>query len=251
MDKRRVQLLWAQAAQHRHGQGMEDGVDTTVIRKHYCVLVKKGPMARAGALMAIGTGALSPPSRVREEIRGKEDMDTKCVLCGHHKHDERHMFWNCPVTNGKKKPSIRRTNGKYFDPHTGAMNEGAACYFLRGLMPSAWTTPSTAPEYFRDESGSSNRDGQCLAGYQGTKIHIYTDGSGGHYTSDPRLRRCGWAWVVNRYAWHGDPAFVAYYGQRGTMRDPGTESQTVPRAELEAIYHALRAVQSAPWLEDI
>ena len=64
MDKRRIQLLWNQAASHRHGAGMESGVDTTVIRKHYCVLVKKGAMSRAGALMAIGTGALWPPARV-------------------------------------------------------------------------------------------------------------------------------------------------------------------------------------------
>ena len=35
------------------------------------------------------------------------------------------------------------------------------------------------------------------------------------------------------------------------MRDPGEESQTVPRAELEAIYHALRAVRNAPWIQDV
>ena len=251
MDKRRIQLLWEQAARHRHGQGMEGGVDTTVIRKHYCILIKKGATARAGALMAIGTGALWPPSRVQEEIKGKEDMDTSCAHCGHHLHDERHMFWNCPVTNSKKKPSIRRTNGRYFDPVTGAIGEGAACYFLRGLMPAAWTTPSTQPEYIRDQLGSSSRDGCCLEGYRGCKIHIYTDGSGGHYTSDPRLRRCGWAWIVNRHSWTGSPALIAHYGQRGTMRDPGPESQTVPRAELEAVYHALRAVATAPWLEEV
>ena len=136
MDDRRVQLLWSAAAAHRHGEGMEQGVDTTVIRKHYCVLVKKGAMARAGALMAIGTGALWPPARVKEEIKGKEDMDTSCEHCGHHNMDERHMFWNCPVLNAKKKHSIRRTNGKYFDHETGVIGQGTACYFLRGLMPS-------------------------------------------------------------------------------------------------------------------
>ena len=35
------------------------------------------------------------------------------------------------------------------------------------------------------------------------------------------------------------------------MRDMGPESQTVPRAELEAIYHALRAIQHAPWIVDV
>ena len=35
------------------------------------------------------------------------------------------------------------------------------------------------------------------------------------------------------------------------MRDPGVESQMVPRAELEAVYHALRAVRGAPWIREI
>ena len=35
------------------------------------------------------------------------------------------------------------------------------------------------------------------------------------------------------------------------MRDMGPESQTVPRAELEAIYHVLRAIQHAPWILDV
>ena len=132
---------------------MEEGVDLSVIRRHYRVLIKGGAMARAGALMAIGTGALWPPSRIQEEIKGKEDMDTKCGHCGHHKQDEKHMFWNCPVTNGKKKPSIRRTNGKYFDPDMGAIDIGTPCYFLRGLMPRAWTLPKDGLEYFRDDLG--------------------------------------------------------------------------------------------------
>ena len=221
MDRRRVKLLWEKASQHRHGQGMEDGVDTSVIRKHYCVLIKKGAMARAGALMAIGTESLWPPARVKEEIRGQENMEARCKHCGHHTHYEPHMFWNCPVIHGKRKYSIRRTNGKYFDHETGEIGQGTPCYFLRGLMPAGWTRPATAPENFREELGSSKEDRHSLRGYIGSKIQIYTDGSGGANTSDPRLRRCGWAWVVNRYQRDAQPAFVAYYGQRGTMRDPG------------------------------
>ena len=96
-------------------------------------LVKKGAMARAGALIAIGTGSLWPPPRVKAEIKGQEEMDAKCKHCGHHTHDEPHMFWNCPVINGKRKHSIRRTNGKYFDHNTGEIGQGTPCYFLRGL----------------------------------------------------------------------------------------------------------------------
>ena len=35
------------------------------------------------------------------------------------------------------------------------------------------------------------------------------------------------------------------------MRDTGTEAQTVPRAELEAVYHALRALETAPWIVEV
>ena len=35
------------------------------------------------------------------------------------------------------------------------------------------------------------------------------------------------------------------------MRDPGVESQTVPRAELEAVYHARRDLETAPWIEEV
>ena len=114
--------------------------------------------------MAIGTCALWPPARVQEEIKGKEDMDIKCKQCGHHRHDEPHMFWGCPVMNGKRKHSIRRTNGKYFDHETGAIGQGTPCYFLRGLMPSEWTRPTTAPEYYREELGTSSDDQHSLAG---------------------------------------------------------------------------------------
>ena len=35
------------------------------------------------------------------------------------------------------------------------------------------------------------------------------------------------------------------------MRGTGPEAQTVPKAEREAIYHALRALETAPWIVDV
>eukprot|EP00973_Karenia_brevis_P001078 146550-Karenia_brevis.AAC.1 len=29
-------------------------------------------------------------------------------------------------------------------------------------------------------------------------IIMFTDGSGGGYSHEPRLRLCGWSWIVNR-----------------------------------------------------
>ena len=80
MDRRRASLLWEQAALHRHGGGLEDGEDLTVARKHYCVLIKRGAMARAGAFMAILAGALWTEARIQEEFSGKEEHDKTCKV---------------------------------------------------------------------------------------------------------------------------------------------------------------------------
>eukprot|EP00973_Karenia_brevis_P089704 12399068-Karenia_brevis.AAC.1 len=61
-------------------------------------------------------------------------------------------------------------------------------------------------------------------------MDIYTDGSGGERSADPRLRRCGWAWIINSS--NGDKQFgpVAHYGGYGIMDG----RQTVPTAEMTA-----------------
>ena len=85
-------------------------------------------------------------------------------------------------------------------------------------------------------------------GHKNTEIYGWI---GGRNTSDTRLRRCAWAWVVNRYRWGAPSSLVAHYGQRSTMRDMGPDSKTVPRAKLEAVYHALRVIDGATTIEDV
>ena len=55
-------------------------------------------------------------------------------------------------------------------------------------------------------------------------IVVFTDGSFGKNISDPRLRRCGWAWIIP-----GPNGPIC--GVSGNMTGP----QTVPRAELKAL----------------
>ena len=99
MEHRRAALLWEAAATHRNGQGMEKGVDLTAARKHYCTLIKCKTMGKAGALMAMGAGALWPDARIMDTIKGKEDMGARCKKCGHPNCYEEHMYcmyWGCP-----------------------------------------------------------------------------------------------------------------------------------------------------------
>eukprot|EP00973_Karenia_brevis_P068008 9460849-Karenia_brevis.AAC.1 len=45
-------------------------------------------------------------------------------------------------------------------------------------------------------------------------ITIYGDGSGAESSNDPRLRRCGWSWVVNWSNSYYVRALAAYYGEQ-------------------------------------
>eukprot|EP00973_Karenia_brevis_P072275 10041052-Karenia_brevis.AAC.1 len=67
LEEARMQKLWIQASQHRHGGGMEQGLDLTLTTKHYNWYIKNSKMSQAGAMMAIATGALWPGVRLDQE----------------------------------------------------------------------------------------------------------------------------------------------------------------------------------------
>eukprot|EP00973_Karenia_brevis_P028246 3891440-Karenia_brevis.AAC.1 len=62
-------------------------------------------------------------------------------------------------------------------------NYNPHCYYLRGLQPKANPTPTVEPQWIACGLGK----GACLQPREGEVI-IYTDGSGGERSSDPRLR---------------------------------------------------------------
>eukprot|EP00973_Karenia_brevis_P042174 5839412-Karenia_brevis.AAC.1 len=69
-------------------------------------------------------------------------------------------------------------------------------------------------------------------------MQMYIDGSGGTYSGDPRLRRCGWACVLNSANVGMEYAPVGYFGEYGTL-----DGRQTPRAELTAVMRALLAVE--------
>ena len=64
------------------------------------------------------------------------------------------------------------------------------------------------------------------------------DGSGGHYSSDPRVRKCGLGLVIIKPS--SDDYNFDYIGH-AFGSTPG--KQSVPRAETSAILHALRSTK--------
>ena len=103
------------------------------------------------------------------------------------------------------------------------------------LVPRHWTiAPPVADEglgavgIFHDHNVES-----------GATILLGTDGSGGPFSDDPRLRKSAWAVVALRM--DGDE-FVVIGTMSGALVDSDETCNTVPRAELMALVRALEAL---------
>ena len=96
-------------------------------------------------------------------------------------------------------------------------SRAADAFWMRGLVPSSWVacTPPPAQAPVHRAGDMHPRPGSAY----------YLDGSGGERTSDPRLRRCGWAAV---HMCHGQVIGSLH----GILPGP---FQTVPRSELLAL----------------
>ena len=104
--------------------------------------------------------------------------------------------------------------------------ESHACFWHRGLVPTAWTQRPPIPAEVIHEVNSIQPEER----FDPNGI-AYLDGSGGECSKDPRLRACGWAWI-QKYL-HDitlEPEFNAI-GMYGSLEG----YQSVPRAELTAL----------------
>ena len=109
------------------------------------------------------------------------------------------------------------------------------CHFwLRGLVPSAWTCGPLVSDENIVRTG-------CFLNPEGCDFACYfyaTDGSGGPFSSDPRLRKCAWAVVaVERIG----EEYVLSGSVSGYVCDDDNPN-TVARAELRAFVELLLSV---------
>ena len=100
-------------------------------------------------------------------------------------------------------------------------------------MPSEWTEVPPPTQLVITQLGERLHA-------VGNTITVFIDGSGGKNTSDPRLRRCGWAWVIA-----GPHAPIS--GVNRNLLGP----QTVPRAELSALIEFVRELEIDPHIENV
>ena len=251
LSKDIAKQLWALAARHYHGTGLEEGVDLVAWEKIRQRYLDAKNFSAAGLQANLATAAFWCPQR-----RLKAGYRTvNCHRCGRGPEaaDDLHVFWTCPELAAIKEGPVAAS--QHLLPQATAMRH--PCLWLRGLLPASLTDydmsdsrkfyilynnhlptcclplgPSWPPhfaEIIAEHFGSTELDQRIL--------HIYTDGSGGTSSQDRRVRSCGWGALVTFETCRGS---TPLWGLTGGLPDG---PQTVPHAELHA---ALQAVLSLP-----
>eukprot|EP00972_Heterocapsa_arctica_P040290 5936375-Heterocapsa_arctica.AAC.1 len=182
--------VWEKAAQHYLGLGLEAGVDWDSTLRHLRKLDKCDP-TKAGILKAIAQGGIWPAERKLQA----NYIDTElCPRCKEAPETPYHWVWGCKC-NKDIDPIIYKTSQAYQARALEEYQEWPS-FWLRGLVPAKWTLEKIKafeqPQWVRS-SGIFNQAWPVL---EPNNLLFATDASGGKLSSDPRLRRIGWAVVA-------------------------------------------------------
>jgi len=212
---------WARAARHFCGGGLEQGADLRPVKLFIASLKRWKRPADANLMGRITAGGSWPLMRVHDAY---PHVDPICTRCGVEPDTPYHRHYGCPC-NIPASPKLAAD----FDTLKCEALEGHhswPCLWFRAINPAAFT--SIDEPY--DDSPMQVKGLWTFS----PAARIYTDGSGGIHSSDPRLRRCGLSAVL-------------YDGEdRGSLRGPlyGTR-QTTPRAELTAVVEVVERYAGA------
>ena len=146
---------------------------------------------RAGLLKKTFCGSLWPAKRLKE---AGACIDDCCVLCGAAGADtEEHRAWNCPVVLASDDPAIRGTSHLRGEALAGMQADAA--YWCRGLVPKKWLAAFQPPPGQRQVIGTGCFE-SCVFPVDLHGQRVYLDESGGKFSANPLLRRCGWGLAV-------------------------------------------------------
>ena len=174
----------------------------------------------SGGLRCVTLGACWPAARIAEcNLNGR----TSCRRCGHQNEDEFHTWWSCPCWQGPDQHRASR-DSQHLLAEAGREHEAWPIFWLRGLPPRSWVEEVIRPNEVGDEVevfgwGCLREPGVYPLP---SDALLAVDASGGHHTSDPRLRRVTFGLVVLS----GDGAVL------GGMAGQAPGAQTVNRGEL-------------------
>lgn len=221
--------VWSKAKEHHAGAGLEVGFDMMPVKKMEKIMLKKDE--NPGRLYAILSGGIWTESR---KFAAGLVSSPACPHCGAECQDDFHLFWGCDTVWRSQDREIAKGDFLFGEADRGQVSD--ACFWLRGLVPKAWTHREETDHYEVEEiPGSDFRQ-------YAPDTPVYLDGTGGPFGTDYRIRVCGWAWIQPVIELEGGIiATSSYCGRRGTI--PGR--QTVPRAETYALLQFLRFAQDS------
>ena len=161
-----------------------------------------------------------------------DEEEPWCPRCGVHRDTPYHQYWECEAYPDEVVQVLEKTN--YLRPRAEAGRERWPCFWMRGLVPLSWTEGALRPlepeevccSWGIPAEGRLVLPEGAIAG---------TDGSGGAWGKDPRLRRTAWAFIVT----------TAKCVPVAHSRGPTKGKQSVVRAELTAICNLVRSTQGS------
>ena len=172
----------------------------------------KDCIVKSRLMKASAAGDLWSAVRLRAADDRYGGLCQRCLVEGSEiEEDMLHRVWLCPCN---PKSGIFGATDKW-SKKAEEKKEEYACFWLRDLVPKAWTEANLWPEYTPGIV-------ECMTWEPDI---CFSDASGGTHSSDPRLRRTGWGIV--RLDHDGELVEACHGGVPG--------KQMVPRAELVAL----------------
>ena len=200
-------------SQQFFGQGLESGLDVVLHKR----LLDSVPVQDAPLLQTWWQGALQHSFNSRQCVCPTCDVELTLL----------HMLFECPGYIRECRPVPAAWSACY-----GLVEQSH--FWLRGLVPDAWTRAPAVT----DENIVRTGCFEYSAGFDFSDLFFATDGSGGPFSNEPRLRKCAWAVVAVALV---DGDYVLVGSIAGFVCD-GPNPNTVARAELRAFVELLRSI---------
>ena len=124
-------------------------------------------------MQTLWQGALQHASNSAQQI---------CVHCGA-ENTLKHQLWDCSWINERHKPVT-----VVWRPHLS--DESQQHFWLRGLLPSSWTQQHCLDDQLV-RTGIFTQPT-----FDASEFVFGSDGSGGPFSQEPRVRRCSWSVVA-------------------------------------------------------
>ena len=124
--------LWAQADKFYTTQGLEYGVDPTIIKQHILYYEKRGEVGKAAILTKLAVGEIWTPHRKAD--KGIIDSP-QCPYCKHHRCDLFHLAFQCKVIKQKMPVKVVEKHSKLIEKANAQLGQ------LGGVLAARAGTP--------------------------------------------------------------------------------------------------------------